>query len=90
MGQRLVEVIHLCQDTNNDGDGEDIGRGVAELVVSAQAELQCDTKTFDRHDGDGADRGADADEDHGILLSVDRGNAVDHDDSESRHDSAVE
>lgn len=34
--QGLVKVVHLRQDAESGDDGEDIGRGMSELVVSSK------------------------------------------------------
>lgn len=90
MGECLVEVVHLRQDADRGQDHEDVGRRVRELVVAGKGELQRDAKGLDRHDGDGADGGADGQVDERALLAVRRGHLVDHDDGEDCNEEHVE
>lgn len=87
--QRLIEVIHLREDTDNHHNSEDVGGGVAELVAPAEGEFESDAEALDGHDGDAAHRAADGDVDHGVEFAVARGDAVDHDDGEDGDDGAV-
>lgn len=49
-----------------------------ELVLSSNSELQGNAETLDGHDRDTADQRADRKVDHGVLLSVFRHNAHNH------------
>lgn len=60
--EREVEVVHLCQDADGCYDHEDVGAGVAKLVVACEGELEGDAESLDAHDTDAADCGADGDE----------------------------
>lgn len=90
LAQRLVEVVHLREDAHHDDDGEDVGARVAELVASSEGKFQGDAEAFDGHDGYAAHGAADGNIDHRVRFAVPRCDAVDHDDSEDRHDGAVE
>lgn len=90
LAQRLIEVVHLREDADHDGDAEDVRAGRRELVVAAEGELHGDTEALDGHDGDAADGTADAEVDHGVLLAVLGGDSVDHDHRKGRHYYAVE
>ena len=90
MAQRLVEVVHLRQDAHGGDDHEDVCRGVRELIVPVERQLQGDAESLDRHDGDGADEGADAQEDQGVLLPVDGRDLVDGDERVRGDDSQIE
>lgn len=79
-GQRLVEVIHLSQDTDCCQDQEDVSRRMAKLVIASKGELEGDSKGLDRHDGNGADCRAYGQVDKRIFLAVKRRNSVYHDD----------
>lgn len=88
--QRFVEVIHLRQDAEARHNRKDICRRMGELVIPAEGELQCDSKRFDRHDGDGANSGADRDVDERVLFPVHRRNPVDHDGRVDRNGEAID
>ena len=90
LAQRLIEVVHLCQDADYHDNAENVGGGGGELVVAAESHLNGDAEALDGHDGDGADSAADAEVNHWILLTVQRRDAVDHDEGEERHNDAVE
>lgn len=89
-GQSLVEVVHLGEDTHGGKNHEHVGRGVGELVVAGKSKLEGDSESLDRHDGDGADGRADRKVDECILLAVNRGNLVDHDEREDDDGDGVE
>ena len=89
LAQRLVEVIHLRENADYDNNGEDVGRGVRELVVAADCQLERNPEAFDGHDGDAADGAADGDVDHGVFLAVLGGDLVNHDHREECDHEAV-
>lgn len=60
------------------------------LIFAGKCELQRNAESLDRHDGDGADRGADGQVDERVLLAVDRRNLVDHDGCENGNCHAVQ
>lgn len=47
LAERLVEIIHLCQDTDYSYNYEDISRGVDELIFTTQCQLHCNTERLD-------------------------------------------
>jgi hypothetical protein len=63
---------------------------VAELVVASKSKLKRNTKSLDRHDGNGADGGADGKINESVSPSIDRGNLVNHEDGESNNGERVE
>ena len=76
--QGLVKVVHLGQDAETGDNGEDISRGMRELVIPAQGQFHGNAKRLDGHDGDGADGRADGDVDKRVLLPIHRSYPVDH------------
>ena len=80
LAQGLVKVVHLRQNAHSGDDDKDICRGVGELVVASKSELEGNAESLDGHDGDGADKRADAEVDQRVLLAVDGGDLVDGDD----------
>lgn len=60
-----------------------------ELIVAGQRELDCDSKTLDRHDRYRSHRRAYADVHHGILLAVHRSNLVNHYQRKASHNDTV-
>lgn len=89
-GEGLVEVVHLRQDAYGCENHKDISRGVRKLVVAGKSKLQGDTESLDRHDGDGADGGADGQVNEGVLLSVDWCDLVNHEYGEGDDCDGVE
>lgn len=89
LAERLVEVVHLCQDTHSRNDHEHIGRSMSELVVASKCQLQSNAKCFDSHDRDRSHEGADTEVDEWVMLPVDRSNLVNHKDGESRNRDRV-
>jgi len=63
---------------------------VRELVVSAEGELERNSQTLDSADGDTADRAADAEIDHRVLLAVFWCDEIDHGDRKNDYHKAVE
>jgi hypothetical protein len=63
---------------------------VSELVVAAQGQLDGDTDTLDRHDGDGANSAADRNVNQRVLASIARAHAVDHDGREDNDQQHIE
>ena len=53
--QRLVEVVHLHENTGRDHNTEYVGTRVGELIVSRNCKLDRDTETLDSHNGNGTD-----------------------------------
>lgn len=88
--QRLVEVVHLREDTHDHDDREDVGGRVRELVVAGEGELQRDAEGLDRHDRHGADGAADGEVDERVPAPVFRRDFVNHDGREDGDYSAVE
>lgn len=88
--QCLVDIIHLGKNAEGGNNGENIGRCVDELVVASEGQFHRDTERLDRHDRDGADSRTNRDENQRILLSMHRGNPIDHDSGEDCNDQAVE
>jgi hypothetical protein len=76
--ERLVEVVHLGQDADYYHNRKDVGARVGELVIAGERELEGNAEALDRHDGNAADGGADGEVDHGVALSVDWRDLVDH------------
>lgn len=60
-----------------------------ELVVSGKRELQGNAESLDSHDRDRANRGADGQENERVLLSMDGGNLVYHDDRVYGHGNRI-
>lgn len=87
--QCLVEIVHLRQNAEPGDDGKNVGRGLSELVVAPQCELQGNTESLDRHDRDGANSRADRNVNERVLLSVQRSYPVDHDGREDGHGKAI-
>ena len=79
MVQCLVEIVHLCQDTETRNDGKDVGGGLSKLIVAPQGKFHGNAKGLDGHDGDGANGRADRDVNERVSLSVHRCYPVDHD-----------
>lgn len=63
---------------------------MAELVIAGKGKLEGDAKGLGRHDGDGADGGANREIDERILLAVERSNSVNHEDGKGNHGNRVE
>lgn len=87
--QRLVEVVHLRQDTDCGQNQEDISRRVAKLVIASKSELESNSKGLDRHDGNGADCRTNGKVDKRIFLAVHRRNSVDHYDGKCNDGNGV-
>ena len=80
--QRLVEVVHLHQDAEDDGDPEHVCAWVRELVVACECELDRDAEALDRHDRYGADERAYRDVYQRVGPAILRNDPVYHDDAE--------
>jgi len=50
--ESFIEVVHLCEDTDDHDDNEDVCRGVSELVVTVRSQFQGNAKSFRGHDRD--------------------------------------
>lgn len=79
LAQRLVKVVHLSQDADHRDNDEDVGRGIAKLVMARKRQLQRNAECLDGHDRDRPDSRADAQVDERVLLAVDRADLVNHD-----------
>jgi hypothetical protein len=90
VGKSFVEVIHLGQNADGCQDHENIGRGMAELVVASKGELERNTKSFDRHDRNGSNSRADGKVNESVLLAISGGNSVNHKDGETNDGEGVE
>lgn len=88
--QSFVEVVHLRQNADHYHNYKHICRGMRELVIAPESELQGNTKCLDRHNGDGADCRADGDVDKRILATISWRNAVYHDTRKCCHHRDVE
>lgn len=88
--ERLVEVVHLYDDTARNEEAENVCRGASELVVPRQGKLDRDTEALDRHDRDGTDKRADGEIHERERASVPRYDEVDHAQGEDGHDETVE
>lgn len=64
--ERFVKVVHLGRNAHADDDAKEVGRGMRELVVAGEGQLQGDTEALDGHDRNAADEGADAEVYEGI------------------------
>lgn len=62
---------------------------MGELVVAGKGKLKGNAESLDRHDRDGANGRADRDVDESIVLAVNGGDLIDHDDREYNHSSGV-
>lgn len=60
-----------------------------ELIVASQGELHGNAKSLDGHDRNGANGGADGDENERVLLSIHRRYPVNHDGRENSHRKTV-
>lgn len=89
LAERLVEVVHLCENAHARDDHENVGRGMGELVVAGESQLQGDAEGLDGHDRHGSHEGADAEVDERVLLSVDGRDFVDHEDGEGSDRNGV-
>lgn len=90
MAKRLVEVIHLCQDTAYNHNDKYVCRRVCELVVACEGHLQCNPESFDEHDGDGASGRADGEVNKRILAAVLGRDLVDHEGGKDGDEEAVD
>jgi len=90
VGESFVEVIHLSQNADSCQDHEDVGRGMAELVVASERQLKRNAKSLDRHDRNGPHCRADGKVDEGVLLAIARGNPVNHKDGKANNSEGVE
>lgn len=83
--QCLVEIVHLRENAEGSHDGEHISGSMNELVIAAKCQLERDAESLDRHDGHGADGGADRDINERVLLAIDRRNPIYHHSRENRN-----
>jgi len=90
LAQRLVEVVHLGENTSHDHDNEHIRRRMRELVVTRKRHLESQTERLDEHDGDRARRRANGEVDERVLAPIFWRNLVNHEDRKHRHEQAVE
>ena len=88
--ERLVEVVHLCQNADSHDNQENISAWMRKLIIAAERQLHSNAKCLDRHDRHASHRRTNTQEDHGILLAILRRNTVDHDQGEDRDEHAIE
>lgn len=84
----FVEVVHLCEDTDEHDDDEDVCGGVSELVVAVRSQLQGNTEGFRGHDRHRSSGCTDRKVVQGVLSPISWANAVDHDTRVSRNSRA--
>jgi hypothetical protein len=63
---------------------------MAELIVASERQLERNAKSLDRHNRNGPNGRADGKVDEGVLLSIARGNPVNHKDGEANNGEGVE
>lgn len=78
MSKSLVEIVHLCQNTNNDRDDENVSRWMGKLVVATESEFQCNTKSFDCTDRNRANCRTNRNVNHRVFGTKLRCNLDDH------------
>lgn len=61
-----------------------------ELVFPGKGKLDCNAETFDRHDRNGANQGADGDVNDGIRTPVPGDNSENHEDAEHSNGETVQ
>lgn len=90
MTQRLVEVVHLCENAAHNHDDEHISRRMRKLVVTRKRHLERQSKRLDEHDRHGARRRADGEVNERVFATILGRNLVDHEDGKDRDEEAVE
>lgn len=63
---------------------------MAELVISGKRELQSNAESLDRHDGNGADGGADGEIDECVVFAVLRRDPIDHEDGKGDDGDSIQ
>lgn len=79
----------MHDDAQSNDETKDVGTRKGKLIIASESEFDRDTETFDGHNRDGTDHGADGDVDYWIGATVSGDDDVDHDEREYKDSKAV-
>jgi hypothetical protein len=85
----FIKVVHLYSDTSYHYESKDPSSSSPELIVSSEGQLERDSKSFHRHDGNRTNERADGDINHWIPCTVYWSDLINHVETEREDEETV-